>query len=92
MHGDGRLGTHVGVPRTNAYSEGAERVLGFARGYVSSARALSNGFVSNLPDFKSVAANPRIRRLFCSEAPKKKSEFYSELLCLIWFSAYCAAL
>ncbi|KAL5169359.1 ATP-dependent zinc metalloprotease FTSH 10, mitochondrial [Glycine soja] len=73
LHGDGRLGTHVGVPRTNAYSEGAERVLGFARGYVSSARALSNGFVSNLPDFKSVAANPRIRRLFCSEAPKKKN-------------------
>ncbi|KAL2983858.1 hypothetical protein AAZX31_12G058900 [Glycine max] len=73
LHGDGRLGTHVGSPRTNACSEGAEGVLGFVRGYVSSARALSNGFVSNLPDFKSVAANPTIRRLFCSKAPKKEN-------------------
>ena len=49
---------------------------------MSSARALSNGFVSNLPDFKSVAANPTIRRLFCSKAPKKESEFYSVMLCV----------
>ncbi|KAL2983853.1 hypothetical protein AAZX31_12G058700 [Glycine max] len=73
LHGDGRLGTHVGSPRTNACSEGAEGVLGSVRGYVSSARARSNGFVSNLPDFKSVAANPTIRRLFCSKAPKKEN-------------------
>ena len=76
------MGTHVGLPRTNACSEGAEGVLGFVRGYVSSARARSNGLVSNLPDFKSVAANPTIRRLFCSKAPKKESEFYSVMLCV----------
>ncbi|TKY67369.1 ATP-dependent zinc metalloprotease FTSH 10 [Spatholobus suberectus] len=69
LHGDARLG----APRTNAYSDGAEGVLGFVRGYVSSARARSNGIISNWPDFKSVAANPRIRRLFSSEAPKKKN-------------------
>ncbi|KAK7404557.1 hypothetical protein VNO78_05509 [Psophocarpus tetragonolobus] len=73
LHGDGKLGNYIGVPRSNVFSDGAERVLGFVRGYVSSARARSNGFVSYLPDFKSVAANPRIRRLFSSEAPKKKN-------------------
>jgi len=76
LHGNGRLGTLIGIPRTNASSDGAESVLGFVRSYVSSARASSNRIFSNLPDFNSVAANPRVRRFFSSEAPKKKSEFY----------------
>ncbi|XP_061368452.1 ATP-dependent zinc metalloprotease FTSH 10, mitochondrial-like [Gastrolobium bilobum] len=74
LHGDGRLGTLFGVPRTNPYSEGAEGGLGFFRGYVASTTARSNSLVSNLPDFKTVAANPRLlHRLFSSEAPKKKN-------------------
>ncbi|KAL9296593.1 hypothetical protein ACSQ67_022489 [Phaseolus vulgaris] len=76
--GNGRLGTLIGIPRTNACSDGAESVLGFFRSYVSSARASSYRIFSNLPDFKSAAANPRVRRLFSSEAPKKKNyeKFY----------------
>lgn len=74
--GNGRLGTLTGIQRTNTCSDGAESVLGFVRSYVSSARASNYRIFSYLPDFKSVAANPRVRRLFSSEAPKKKSEFY----------------
>jgi len=70
------LGTLAGIPRTNACSDGAESVLGFVRSYVSSARASSHSIFSHLHDFKSVVANPKVRRLFSSEAPKKKSEFY----------------
>ncbi|XP_020214546.1 ATP-dependent zinc metalloprotease FTSH 10, mitochondrial isoform X2 [Cajanus cajan] len=73
LHGDGRFGTLAGALRKNAYSDEAEMVLGFVRGYVASARARSNGIISNLPDFKYVAANPRFRRLFSSESPKKKN-------------------
>ncbi|RDX99422.1 ATP-dependent zinc metalloprotease FTSH 10, mitochondrial, partial [Mucuna pruriens] len=73
LHGDGRLRSHIGTSRTNANSDGAEGLLGFVRGYVSSSRARANAIISNLPDFKSVGANPRIRRLFSSEAPKKKN-------------------
>ena len=71
-----KLGTLLGATRTNARSDGVELGLGFFRGYVASAaRARGNGVVSNLPDFKSVAANPRIHhRLFSGEAPKKKSK------------------
>ncbi|XP_027344992.1 ATP-dependent zinc metalloprotease FTSH 3, mitochondrial-like [Abrus precatorius] len=72
-HGDRRLRTLLGAPCANAYSDEAEGLLGFFRGYVSSARARSNALVSNFPDFKSVAANPRLHRLFSSEAPKKKN-------------------
>ena len=67
---------------------------------MSSTRARSNGFISNLPDCKFAATNPKIRQFFCNEAPKK-SGFYRwccvlrvwlKLLRLIWFSTYCAAL
>jgi hypothetical protein len=69
------LGTPLyGVSRTNVYSDGVERGLGFSKGYLTSAIARNNGFVSNLPDFKSIAANPRFLRLFSSESPKKKSK------------------
>ncbi|KAK7312462.1 hypothetical protein VNO77_36338 [Canavalia gladiata] len=73
LQGDGRLGTLIIASRTNAYSDGVEGVLGFFRGYVSSARSRSNGLISNFPDFESVAANPRLSRMFSSEAPKKKN-------------------
>ncbi|QCD88371.1 AFG3 family protein [Vigna unguiculata] len=76
--GNGRLRTLTGISRTNTYTDGAESVLGFVRSYVSSARASSYRIFSNLPDFKSVAANPSVRRFFSSEAPKKKNyeKFY----------------
>ncbi|QCD86116.1 ATP-dependent zinc metalloprotease FTSH 10, mitochondrial-like isoform X1 [Vigna unguiculata] len=73
LHGNGRLGTLAGIPRTNACSDGAGSVLGFVRSYVSSASASRRSVFSSLVDFKSVAANPRVRRLFSSEAPKKKN-------------------
>ncbi|KAK2435969.1 ATP-dependent zinc metalloprotease FTSH 10, mitochondrial [Trifolium repens] len=74
LHVDSRLGTPLyGVSRTNVYSDGVERGLGFSKGYLTSAIARNNGFVSNLPDFKSIAANPRFLRLFSSESPKKKN-------------------
>ncbi|KAL9297986.1 hypothetical protein ACSQ67_023882 [Phaseolus vulgaris] len=78
LHGNGRLGTLTGIPRTNGCSDGAESVLGFVRSYVSSARASNHSIFSNLLDFKSVAANPKLRRFFSSEAPKKKNyeKFY----------------
>ncbi|XP_014494437.1 ATP-dependent zinc metalloprotease FTSH 10, mitochondrial isoform X2 [Vigna radiata var. radiata] len=77
-HGNGRLGKLAGIPRMNAWSDGAESVFGFVRSYVSSASASSRSAFSSLVDFKSVAANPRVRRLFSSEAPKKKNyeKFY----------------
>ncbi|KAG4986359.1 hypothetical protein JHK86_034050 [Glycine max] len=40
---------------------------------MSSTRARSNGFISNLPDCKFAATNPKIRQFFCNEAPKKIS-------------------
>ncbi|KAG6693033.1 hypothetical protein I3842_10G143700 [Carya illinoinensis] len=47
--------------------------LGLVRGYITSVGAgkqlVSNSFLSN---FNSVLANPRLRRLFSSDAPKKK--------------------
>ncbi|CAK8576078.1 unnamed protein product [Lathyrus sativus] len=73
LHGDSRLGAFSGVPRIDVCSEGVEGGLGFFRGFVSSSVARNNGFVSNLSDFKSGAANPRLLRLFSSEAPKKKN-------------------
>ncbi|XP_058748750.1 ATP-dependent zinc metalloprotease FTSH 3, mitochondrial-like [Vicia villosa] len=73
LHGDSRLGAASGVSRTNVYSDGVEGGLGFFRGYVSSSVARNHGFVSNSSDFKSVAGNPRLVRLFSSEAPKKKN-------------------
>ncbi|KAK7342747.1 hypothetical protein VNO80_25703 [Phaseolus coccineus] len=78
LRGKGRLGTLTGIPRTNGCSDGAESVLGFVRSYVSSARASNHSILSNLLDFKSVAANPKVRRFFSSEAPKKKNyeKFY----------------
>ncbi|KAG4968256.1 hypothetical protein JHK82_033976 [Glycine max] len=44
---------------------------------MSSTRARSNGFISNLPDCKFAATNPKIRQFFCNEAPKKNyKNFY----------------
>ncbi|KAK7257823.1 hypothetical protein RIF29_32073 [Crotalaria pallida] len=68
LHSDGRFGTLVGAQRS-----GGERGLGFLRGYIAPARTGSNGFSSNLSDFNSIGANPRLLRLFSSETPKKKN-------------------
>ncbi|RYR70221.1 hypothetical protein Ahy_A03g016729 isoform B [Arachis hypogaea] len=74
LRGDAKLGTLLGATRTNVHSEGMELGLGFFRGYVAHARARGNGILSSLPDFKCVAANPKIHyRLFSSEGPKKKN-------------------
>ncbi|GAA0138600.1 metalloprotease [Lithospermum erythrorhizon] len=47
----------------------------FLRNYVATVGRSSKGFVSqsNLPDRKNVIANPRLRRFFSSESPKKKN-------------------
>ncbi|KAL7169892.1 hypothetical protein ACSBR2_034856 [Camellia fascicularis] len=50
--------------------------LGFVRGYLTSIGAGSGRqLVSNayLSEFSSIFANPRLRRFFCSEAPKKRN-------------------
>ncbi|KAG5553943.1 hypothetical protein RHGRI_011718 [Rhododendron griersonianum] len=50
--------------------------LGLVRGYLTSIGAVTGKqLVSNtyLPGFNSIFSNPRLRRLFCSEAPKKRN-------------------
>ncbi|CAL5351300.1 unnamed protein product [Camellia sinensis] len=57
----------------NACTDGG---LGFVRGYLTSIGAGSGRqLVSNayLSEFSSIFANPRLRRFFCSEAPKKRN-------------------
>lgn len=78
LHDETRLGTLYGVSRTNVFVDDVEKGLGFVRGYVSSAIARNNGFGSNLYDFKSIAANRMLHRMFSSESPKKKNyeKFY----------------
>lgn len=61
--------------------------LGLVRGYLTSIGAVTGKqLVSNkyLPGFNSIFSNPRLRRLFCSEAPKKRSEKYW-VLCFVIF-------
>lgn len=65
----------VGAPRV---SDGVDVVgLGFLKRYLATIGAHKR-FVSkaNLSDFNYVLANPRLRRFFSSEAPKKKSKFF----------------
>ncbi|KAK7257822.1 hypothetical protein RIF29_32071 [Crotalaria pallida] len=62
LHGDAKFRTLAGAPRASA-ADGAEKGLGFLRGYLAS------------PPAKSFAANRRLYRLFCSEAPKKKKNY-----------------
>lgn len=56
--------------------------LGLVRGYLTSVGAgkqlVSNSFLTN---FNSVLANPRARRLFSSDAPKKKSKAMTCIFC-----------
>ncbi|KAH7842815.1 hypothetical protein Vadar_009527 [Vaccinium darrowii] len=50
--------------------------LGLVRGYLTSIGAVTGKqYVSStyLPGFNSIFANPHLRRLFCSEAPKKRN-------------------
>lgn len=62
--------------------------LGLVRGYLTSTGAVTGKqLVSNPylpPGFNSIFANPRLRRLFCSEAPKKRSENYWVLWILLY--------
>ena len=79
--------------------------LGLVRGFVTSFGA-GKQFVSNsyLSNFSSVIANPRVRRFFSSEAPKKKSKsmisvsdfsisffifFLFFFICLFWIICEC---
>lgn len=53
--------------------------LGLVTGYLTSIGAVTGKqYVSStyLPGFNSIFANPHLRRLFCSEAPKKRSKKY----------------
>ncbi|KAL3531807.1 hypothetical protein ACH5RR_005328 [Cinchona calisaya] len=59
----------------NAYIARFDIGLGFVRNYLTSIRA-GRKIVDTpklLSEFNSVFANPRLRRLFCSEAPKKRN-------------------
>lgn len=62
--------------------------LGFLRGYVASIGANKELASKShyLSDLNYVLANPRLRRFFSSEAPKKKSK--DTRLCLLSFSIY----
>ncbi|KAK9280405.1 hypothetical protein L1049_014094 [Liquidambar formosana] len=61
-------------PHVNAYLGGFDGKLGFLRGYLA-AIGVHKEFVSQgyLSDLNYVLANPRLRRFFSSEAPKKKN-------------------
>ncbi|CAI9783264.1 unnamed protein product [Fraxinus pennsylvanica] len=56
----------------NGYIARGERVLGFVRSYLTSVEANKNVVNGGVwKRFNSILANPRLRRLFSSEAPKK---------------------
>ncbi|KAL6574706.1 ATP-dependent zinc metalloprotease FTSH 8, mitochondrial [Orobanche minor] len=56
----------------NAFISCANDGLGFLRNYLTSIGAGKQVLVSNIvKEFNSVLTNPRLRRLFCSQAPKK---------------------
>ena len=57
--------------------------LGFLRGYVASV-----GAGKSASDFRYILANPQFRRLFSSEAPKKKSKLF--FFFLVLFTSVCA--
>jgi AFG3 family protein len=65
----------LGVPGVNAYLGRVDGGLGFLRRYLATIGAHKE-LVSKacLSDLNRVLANPRLRRLFSSEAPKKKSK------------------
>ena len=58
---------------------GIEEGLGLVRGYLTSigagtGRQLVAKSNTSLSEFSSIFANPRLRRLFCTETPKKRSK------------------
>jgi AFG3 family protein len=65
----------LGVPGVNAYLGRVNGGLGILRRYLATVGA-HKAFVSKayLSDLNHVLANPRLRRLFSSEGPKKKSK------------------
>lgn len=58
------------APNSNQYLTGADSKLGFLRSYVASIGAQKT---QHLRDFNYVFGNPRFRKFFSSEAPKKKN-------------------
>lgn len=64
----------LGVAGVDSYLGGrnVDGALGFLRGYLTSFGA-RKVFAS---DFRYILGNPEFRRLFSSEAPKKKSKLY----------------
>ncbi|KAI4334543.1 hypothetical protein L6164_019223 [Bauhinia variegata] len=76
LYGNGRWAilneSLPGAPRTNAYSGGVEAGLGLLRGYIAAVGA-RQGLLANLSDIRYIATNPRLLRMFSSEAPKKKN-------------------
>ncbi|XP_057513974.1 ATP-dependent zinc metalloprotease FTSH 8, mitochondrial-like [Actinidia eriantha] len=75
--GSGCYGTRTVVSKELVSSNaGIEGGLGLVRGYLTSVGAGTvRQLVSNtsLSEFSSIFANPRLRRLFCTEVPKKRN-------------------
>lgn len=61
----------MGVPRLGSYLGRVDGDLGFLRSYFASSIAAHKACVS---DFSYILGNPKLRRHFASEAPKKKSK------------------
>lgn len=61
--------------------------LGFFREYLAAVGGRKGTIIKNsfLADFDQVFANPRLRRFFSSEAPKKKSKNFLKGYILIHF-------
>ncbi|CAK9185320.1 unnamed protein product [Ilex paraguariensis] len=70
----GNCGVRSALSTENACMERVDGGLGLVRGYLTSIGA-GKKVVSNtyLLEFNSVFANPRLRRFFCSEAPKRRN-------------------
>lgn len=80
-------GTGFRASTVDTYITQVDEKLGFLRGYIASIGASKElGSKSYyVSDLNYVLANPRLRRFFSSEAPKKKSKSTLTLL-IIWLS------
>lgn len=73
-------------PYVDTYIGRFDGQLGFVRGYLATIGANKEfGSKGYLSDLNYVLANPRIRRFFSSEAPKKKSELLLSCLSVFLF-------
>ena len=74
------------MPGVDSYLGSRENgALGFLRGYLTSigARKVSAS------DFRYILGNPEFRRLFSSEAPKKKSKLFCFVLLFLFRVCFC---